>query len=81
MSQPNPDRARYVMIGGFLGAGKTTAVARFAQRLTDEGKRVGLISNDQSRGLVDTAKGFEILGVTVGKIQVEQNDIRLAATD
>ena len=39
--------ARYIMIGGFLGAGKTTAVAELAQRLSDEGKRVGLITNDQ----------------------------------
>ena len=56
--------ARYIMIGGFLGAGKTTAVARLARRLTDQGKRVGLISNDQSSGLVDTAllrsKGFPV---------------------
>ena len=46
--------ARYVMIGGFLGAGKTTAVARLARHLTDRGRRVGLICNDQSSGLVDT---------------------------
>jgi G3E family GTPase len=42
------------MIGGFLGAGKTTAVAKLAQKLTREGKRVGLITNDQGRELVDT---------------------------
>jgi G3E family GTPase len=57
-----PDRARYVMVGGFLGAGKTTAVARLARHLSDRGLRVGLIANDQSTGLVDTAllrsKGF-----------------------
>jgi len=47
--------ARYIMIGGFLGAGKTTAVARLAQRLTSQGHRVGLITNDQGHGLVDTA--------------------------
>ena len=47
--------ARYVMIGGFLGAGKTTAVDRFAKELTERGMRVGLITNDQSSGLVDTA--------------------------
>ena len=45
---------RYVMIGGFLGAGKTTAMIRIAERLTAEGLRVGLITNDQSGGLVDT---------------------------
>lgn len=55
-------KARYIMIGGFLGAGKTTAVARLAQRLSDQGLKVGLITNDQGRELVDTkmlrAKGF-----------------------
>jgi len=48
-------RARYLMIGGFLGAGKTTAVAALAKRLTAAGQRVGLITNDQSTGLVDTS--------------------------
>src|SRR5438876_3541074 len=43
------------MVGGFLGAGKTTAVARLAARLTSQGVRVGLITNDQGRNLVDTA--------------------------
>ncbi len=47
--------ARYVMIGGFLGAGKTTAIGKLARYLADRGKRVGLICNDQSEGLVDTA--------------------------
>ena len=50
------------MIGGFLGAGKTTSVAALAQPLTDAGRTVGLITNDQGRELVDTAmlraKGF-----------------------
>jgi G3E family GTPase len=47
--------ARFIMIGGFLGAGKTTAVGRLAARLTEQGLRVGLITNDQGRNLVDTA--------------------------
>ena len=51
---PRP-KARYIMIGGFLGAGKTTSVARLARRLTDRGLRVGLITNDQGNELVDTA--------------------------
>lgn len=58
----SPARALYVMIGGFLGAGKTTAVAALAQRLSLKGRRVGLITNDQGQELVDTAmlrsKGF-----------------------
>jgi G3E family GTPase len=48
-------KARYLMLGGFLGAGKTTAVARLAQHLTARGQRVGLITNDQGSELVDTA--------------------------
>jgi G3E family GTPase len=43
------------MIGGFLGAGKTTAVSKLAARLSGQGLRVGLITNDQGRNLVDTA--------------------------
>jgi G3E family GTPase len=64
MTEPKASvtKARYVMIGGFLGAGKTTAVARLARSLSDRGLKVGLIANDQSSGLVDTAllrsKGF-----------------------
>jgi G3E family GTPase len=47
--------ADYVMVGGFLGAGKTTALLRLAEHYTAQGRRVGLITNDQSQGLVDTA--------------------------
>ena len=62
-------QARYIMIGGFLGAGKTTSVARLGAWLREKGLRVGLITNDQGRELVDTAtlraQGFateEIMG-------------------
>jgi G3E family GTPase len=48
-------KARYIMIGGFLGAGKTTAVSKLARQLTEQGLKVGLITNDQGRNLVDTA--------------------------
>ncbi|MGH9577886.1 MAG: GTP-binding protein [Terriglobales bacterium] len=48
-------KAHYIMLGGFLGAGKTTAVARLAEHLTTQGLRVGLITNDQGSELVDTA--------------------------
>src|SRR6266513_971299 len=43
------------MIGGFIGPGKTTAIAAFAQRLARQGLSVGLITNDQGTNLVDTA--------------------------
>jgi G3E family GTPase len=63
MSAPEKSApARYIMIGGFLGSGKTTAVAQLATALHSRGLRVGLITNDQGSGLVDTtllrARGF-----------------------
>lgn len=55
-------RARYVMIGGFLGAGKTTAISRLGEMLKKRGLRVGVITNGQGEELVDTtallARGF-----------------------
>ena len=63
-------KTRYIMIGGFLGAGKTTAILKIAERLRDRGLRVGLITNDQSYGLVDTkmlsAHGFAVEEITGG---------------
>jgi G3E family GTPase len=70
MNPDRPNKARYIMIGGFLGAGKTTAVARLARFLSDRGLRVGLIANDQSSGLVDTgllrSKGFAVEEIAGG---------------
>ncbi len=63
-------KADYIMVGGFLGAGKTTAVLRLADHLTARGRRVGLITNDQSSGLVDTAlagsHGYAVQEITGG---------------
>jgi G3E family GTPase len=42
------------MLGGFLGAGKTTAMARLARHFMTQGKRVGIVTNDQAQDLVDT---------------------------
>src|SRR5437660_11899518 len=53
---------RFIMVGGFLGAGKTTALARLARFYMNRGQRVGLVTNDQAQDLVDTnslrAQGF-----------------------
>ena len=49
-------KARYILIGGFLGAGKTTAILKLAEHLKAQHQRVGLITNDQAGGLVDTAR-------------------------
>jgi len=43
------------MVGGFLGAGKTTLLYETTNHLMKEGKKVGLITNDQASELVDTA--------------------------
>ena len=43
-----------ILIGGFLGAGKTSAILRIAKHLSGRGKLVGIITNDQSENLVDT---------------------------
>ncbi|MCY2963772.1 MAG: cobalamin biosynthesis protein P47K [Planctomycetota bacterium] len=55
---------RFIMIGGFLGAGKTTTVGRLARRFTDQGLKVGIVTNDQTTDLVDThslrSQGFDV---------------------
>jgi Ni2+-binding GTPase involved in maturation of urease and hydrogenase len=59
-----PHRIRYIMIGGFLGAGKTTALGRLARHYTARGLNVGIVTNDQAADLVDTntlrSQGFEV---------------------
>jgi Ni2+-binding GTPase involved in maturation of urease and hydrogenase len=42
------------LVGGFLGAGKTTLILRAASILHTRGKRVAVVLNDQDAGLVDT---------------------------
>ena len=58
------------MIGGFLGAGKTTAVSKLAAWLGDRGTRVGLIVNDQGSHLVDREvladRGFPVQEIPGG---------------
>jgi len=45
---------RLILVGGFLGAGKTTLLAETAHKLSLQGLKVGLITNDQATNLVDT---------------------------
>jgi G3E family GTPase len=76
-------KADYIMIGGFLGAGKTTAMLRLAEHLTAQGRRVGLITNDQSYGLVDTvlisSRGFPVQEITGGCFCCRFNSLTDAA--
>ncbi|HET6880573.1 MAG TPA: GTP-binding protein [Pirellulales bacterium] len=72
-------RTRFVMLGGFLGAGKTTAVARLARHWISQGRRVGLVTNDQAYGLVDTeslrSQGFDVGEVTGACFCCKFNDL------
>jgi len=47
-------KTKIITVGGFLGAGKTTLLWEVAQKLMQQGKRVGLVTNDQAPELVDT---------------------------
>jgi len=55
---------RFIMVGGFLGAGKTTTLGRLARHFTEQGQNVGVVTNDQASDLVDTntfrSQGFEV---------------------
>jgi len=42
------------LIGGFLGGGKTTAIQQACKILSNQGQRIGVITNDQGTQLVDT---------------------------
>src|ERR671930_663646 len=57
-------RLRFVLVGGFLGAGQTRGGARLARFYAGRGLRVGLVTNDQAEDLVDTsslrAQGFPV---------------------
>lgn len=72
-------RVKFIMIGGFLGAGKTTTIARLARHYINEGRKVGLVTNDQAYGLVDTqslrAQGFQVGEVTGACFCCKFNDL------
>ncbi len=54
-AEPAEEPIRIVLVSGFLGAGKTTALRTIGTELTDRGYTVGMITNDQASGLVDTS--------------------------
>lgn len=78
-------KARYIMVGGFLGAGKTTALLRLGERFREQGLRVGLITNDQSVGLVDTTllanHDFPVAEITGGCFCCKFNSLTAAADE
>lgn len=58
---------RFVMVGGFLGAGKTTTLGRLAAHYQSQGKNVAIVTNDQADDLVDT-KTLQAQGYHVGEV-------------
>ncbi|MBT4692375.1 MAG: cobalamin biosynthesis protein P47K [Planctomycetaceae bacterium] len=58
---------RFVMIGGFLGAGKTTTIGKLAQLYQQTGLKVGIVTNDQATDLVDTHT-LRNQGFSVGEV-------------
>jgi Ni2+-binding GTPase involved in maturation of urease and hydrogenase len=66
------------LVGGFLGSGKTTAILEAARLLMKNGKRVGIITNEQGKHLVDTAflraSGMPALEVAGGCICCHLDD-------
>ncbi|HUG17821.1 MAG TPA: GTP-binding protein, partial [Planctomycetaceae bacterium] len=63
----NTHKIRFVMVGGFLGAGKTTTLGRLAKMYLDRGQTVGIVTNDQATDLVDT-KTLRSQGFDVGEV-------------
>src|SRR5207248_10279903 len=51
---PDKNIPTLVLVGGFLGAGKTTLIASAAGLLQKRGTRTAVIMNDQNAGLVDS---------------------------
>ena len=47
-------KSKLIIVGGFLGAGKTSLLWEGAAQLKAAGNKVGLITNDQAANLVDT---------------------------
>ena len=66
------------LVGGFLGSGKTTAILEAARLLVENDQRVGIITNEQGKHLVDTAflraSGIPALEVTGGCICCHLDD-------
>jgi G3E family GTPase len=58
---------KIVVVGGFLGAGKTSLILQAAVRLRSRGLNVAIVTNDQSAHLVDTFLAAD-LGFTVGEV-------------
>ncbi|MCP8307047.1 MAG: hypothetical protein H3Z49_08140 [archaeon] len=66
------EKIRVALIGGFYGTGKTTTIIQMGKKLSGEGKRVAVITNDKGvinvDGEVIKSLGFEAEDITGGCI-------------
>ena len=68
MSRQSPDRRPAIaVVGGFLGAGKTTLILRAARLLEQRGLRCAVVLNDQGEELVDS-RHAEANGMAAGEV-------------
>ena len=61
------DKIRFMVVSGFLGAGKTTTMIALGDYMNRHGNKVGIIANDLGANLVDTNL-TQISGCTVEEI-------------
>jgi len=70
-------RTNIMIVGGFLGAGKTTSIISVAKYFKQQGKKVGIITNGHSASIVDTEylryQGYDVLSVTGGCLGCDFN--------
>jgi G3E family GTPase len=68
IGQVSHNPQRFILLGGFLGAGKTTIVERLADWLKGRKLIPGIVSNDQADGLIDTAIGRQHSRTAVAEV-------------
>lgn len=76
---------RLHLVGGFLGSGKTTAILQAAKLLISQGKKIGIVTNEQGKHLVDTglfqSESLPALEVTGGCICCRLDDFNERVDD
>src|SRR5688500_11914133 len=81
--EPQAAKPRYIVVGGFLGAGKTTAIAHLGQLFAKLEHKIGVVTNDEGTELVDTAQlravGFHVEEVTGGAFGTQPDALIKAA--
>ncbi|MDI3483221.1 MAG: hypothetical protein PWQ88_1092 [Candidatus Methanomethylophilaceae archaeon] len=60
-------KTRIVLVGGFLGSGKTTMINKLAEHFINEKIPIGVITNDQGEFLVDT-EFVRVRGIDVEEV-------------